>query len=90
MRKAHTDLVIRGGMTSQLQVLYVVANKPFKDHLWQLYSDCFPKENHTLAPGGEMKKPSVTVLGEWILNVWGRISSESVIAGFKYAASPVP
>jgi hypothetical protein len=34
MRKANTDLiVVPGGMTSQLQVLDVVINKPFKDHL---------------------------------------------------------
>jgi hypothetical protein len=33
MRKANTDLVmITGGMTSRLQVLDVVVNKPFKDH----------------------------------------------------------
>jgi hypothetical protein len=36
----NTDLVvILGGMTSQLQVLDVVVNKPFKDHLKQLYSE---------------------------------------------------
>jgi hypothetical protein len=40
MRKGNTDvLVIPGGMTSQLQVLDVVVNKPFKDHLRQLYND---------------------------------------------------
>jgi hypothetical protein len=36
----NTDLVvIPGGVTSQLQVLDVVVNKPFKDHLKQLYSE---------------------------------------------------
>jgi hypothetical protein len=35
----NTDLVvISGGMTLQLQVLVAVVNKPFKDHLKQLYS----------------------------------------------------
>jgi hypothetical protein len=39
MRKANTDLVvIPGGMTSQLQVLYVVINKPFRNHLRQQYN----------------------------------------------------
>jgi hypothetical protein len=36
----NTDLVvIPGGMTSQFQVLDVIVNKPFKDHLKQLYSE---------------------------------------------------
>ena len=36
----NTDLVvIPGGMTSQLQVLDVVVNKPFKDHLRKQYHD---------------------------------------------------
>jgi hypothetical protein len=35
IRKPYTDLVlIPGGMTSQVQVLHVVINMPFKDHLW--------------------------------------------------------
>jgi hypothetical protein len=30
-----------------------------------------------------MKKPSVTMLGEWLLTPWERIFSESVVAAFK-------
>jgi hypothetical protein len=84
MRKANTDLVMTpGGMTSQLQVLDVVINKPFKDHLRQLYNDWRLEGNHALTPGGKLKKPSVTMLGDWILTAWGRISSKSILAGFK-------
>jgi hypothetical protein len=84
MRKANTDLaVIPDDMTSQLQVLDAVVNKPFKDHLRQLYSDCLLEGNHALTPGGKLKKPSVTMLGEWILTDRGRISRESILAGFK-------
>jgi hypothetical protein len=84
MRKANTDLVvIPGGITSQLQVLDVVINKPFKDHLRQLYNGWLLEGNHALAPGGKLKKPSVTTLGEGILTAWGRIYSESILAGFK-------
>jgi hypothetical protein len=64
MRKANTDLImIPGGMTSQLQVLDVVVNKPFKDHLRQLNTDWLLDGNHALTPGGKLKKPSVTMLG---------------------------
>jgi hypothetical protein len=84
MRKANTDLdVIPGDMTSQLQVYYVVVNKPFKDHLRQLYNDWLLEGNHALTPGGKLKKPSVIMLGEWILTAWGRICSKSILAGFK-------
>jgi hypothetical protein len=84
MRKANTDLVIPGGMTSQLQVLDVVINKPFKDHLSQLYNDwLLGVGSHALTPGGKLKKPSLTMLGKWILTAWGRISSELILAGFK-------
>ena len=52
----NTDLVIiPGGMTLQLQVLDVVVNKPFKDHIKQLYSEWL------LTPSGIIKKPSVTI-----------------------------
>jgi hypothetical protein len=47
-------------------VLDVVVNKPFKDHLRQLYSDWLLEGNLALTPGGKLKKPSVTMLGEWI------------------------
>jgi hypothetical protein len=79
MREANADLiVIPGGVTSQLQVLDVVVTKPFKDHLRQLYNDWLLEANLVLTPGGKLKKPSVTVLWEWILTAWGRISSESI------------
>jgi hypothetical protein len=83
MRKANTDLIVIPGSISQLQVLDVVVNKPFKDHLRQLYSDWHLEGNHALTPGGKLKKPSVTMLGGWIQTAWGKISSESVLAGFK-------
>jgi hypothetical protein len=74
MRKANTDLiVIHCGMTSQLQVLDVVVNKPFKDHLRHLYNDWLLEGNHALTPGGKLKKPSVTMFGERILTTWGMI-----------------
>jgi hypothetical protein len=64
-------------------VLDVVVNKPFKDRLRQLYSDWLLEGNHALTPGGKLKKPSVTMLGEWVLTAWRRIFSESILAGFK-------
>jgi hypothetical protein len=62
MRKANNGLIkIPGGMTSQLQVLNMI-NKPFKNHLSQLYNDRFLKGNHALTPSGKLKKPSAIML----------------------------
>jgi hypothetical protein len=80
----NTDLVvIPGGMTLQLQVLDVVVNKPFKDHLKQLYSEWLLKGDHALSPAGRIKKPSVTILCQWIITAWQRISSEVTVKCFK-------
>jgi hypothetical protein len=59
----NTDLVVMpGGMTSQLQVLDVVVNKPFKHHLKQLYSEWLLAGDHILTPTGKIRKPTVALL----------------------------
>lgn len=84
INNAKTDLVvIPGGMTSQLQVLDVMVNKPFKDNLKQLYSNWLLDGGHALTPTGKLHKPSIALLGEWILKAWAKISSESIVEGFK-------
>jgi hypothetical protein len=80
----NTDLVIiPGGVTLQLQVLDVVVNKPFKDHIKQLYSEWLLKGNHALTPAGRIKKPSVTILCQWIITAWQYISKEVTVKSFK-------
>lgn len=75
----HSDLVtIPGGMTSQLQVLDVVVNKPFKDHLKKAYTNWLLSEDHALTPTGKIKKPSVAILCKWIKCAWDEISKESI------------
>lgn len=79
----NTDLVIiPGGMTSQLQVLDVVVNKPFKDHMRKKY-EWMLSGNHQFTPTGKLKKPSVADLGQWIMAAWNAISPESIVNGFK-------
>jgi hypothetical protein len=91
MRNANTDLVvIPGGMTSQLQVLDVAVNKPFKDHLRQLYNDWLLEGNHALTPGGKLKKPSITMLGNGSGLLGGGFPASQSLLDLKRAASPVP
>ena len=84
VRAMNGDLVIiPGGMTSQLQVLDVVVNKPFKDNLRKKYTEWLLSGNHALTPTGKIQKPSVRLLCEWILHAWDAIPSQSIIDGFK-------
>jgi hypothetical protein len=56
----NTDVVvIPGGVASQLQVLDVVVNKPFQDHVKQLYNVWLLIRDHALAPGGRIMKHTV-------------------------------
>jgi hypothetical protein len=72
-----------GGMTSQLQVLNVVVNKLFKDHVKQLYCKWLLTGGHALIPAGRTKKPVVTVLCQWIIMARQHISLEVIVKGFK-------
>jgi hypothetical protein len=54
-------VVIPGGMSSQLQVLDVMVNRPFKDHLKQLYSKWLFGGDYDLTLAGKTEKPSVTL-----------------------------
>jgi hypothetical protein len=59
----NTDLVvIPEGMTSQLQVLDVVVNKPSKGRLKQQHSEWLLARDHIPTPTKEIKKPSVALL----------------------------
>jgi hypothetical protein len=79
-----TDLVIMpGGMTSQLQVLDAVVNKPLKDRLRHLYGEWLLSGNCPLTPAGNIRRPSEALFGQWIKTVWDDISPESIIKWFK-------
>ncbi|KAM3597912.1 uncharacterized protein V6R79_011098 [Siganus canaliculatus] len=68
LRSMNGDIVIiPGGMTSQLQVLDVVVNKPFKDNLRKRYTEWLLSTDHALTPTGRIQKPAVRLFFEWIL-----------------------
>ncbi|TWW53315.1 Pogo transposable element with KRAB domain [Takifugu flavidus] len=88
------DLVIipggGGGMTSQLQVLDVVVNKPFKANLPKKSTEWLLSGDHALTPTGEIQKPPVRLLCEWILHAWDALSPKSIIHGFKACCYQMP
>jgi hypothetical protein len=60
----NTDpVIIPGSMTSQLQVLDVVVNKPFKDRLCCLYGEWLLSGTCPLTPAGNIRRPSEALLG---------------------------
>jgi hypothetical protein len=58
-----TDVVVtpgrREGVALQLQVLNVVVNKPFQDHVKQLYNVWLLIRDHALTPAGRIMKHTV-------------------------------
>jgi hypothetical protein len=58
-------------------------NKPFKDHLKQLYSEWLLAGDHILKPSGTIKKPSVALLCQRIKTSWQRICPKLIVKGFK-------
>jgi hypothetical protein len=79
----NTDLaVIPREITSQLQVLDVL-NKPFKEHLKQLYSEWLVTQYHALNPAGRIKKYVVIPLCQWLIRAWQCISPAAIVEAFR-------
>jgi hypothetical protein len=63
-------------------VLDVMVNKPFKDHRKQLSCEWLLAGDCASSPAGRIKKPTVTVLWQWIITLWQH-SPEVTVKGFK-------
>ena len=62
----------------------MVVNKPFKDNLRKEDSNWLLSDNQPLTPSGKIKKkPSVSLLEDWIAIAWQKIQPESIFKGFK-------
>jgi len=63
-------IIPRWGVFSQLQMLDVVVNKPFKEYLkWQC-SEWLMTGCHALPPAGRIKVPIVMLLCQLIIIAW--------------------
>jgi hypothetical protein len=53
-------------------------NKPFRDHLKQLYSELLMGEDHALNPCLiRLEKPSMILICQWAIMAWQNNSSEA-------------
>jgi hypothetical protein len=50
---------------------------------WTIYEDWLINGNHTLTKGGNLRKPTVTNLCQWILQAWEDLNPNTIIRGFK-------
>lgn len=83
LRDGKTDLVvIPGGMTSTLQPLDVVLNKPFKDRVRALYSEWMAGDNPR-TPTGRLRRPPLATVSGWVSEAWRSLPEEMVVRAFK-------
>ena len=60
-----------------------MVNKPFKDHLKQLYSEWLVTRYHALNPVGRIKKQFVIPVCQWLIRAWHCISQAAIVEAFK-------
>ena len=75
--------VIPGGLTSQLQPLYVSVNKPFKGFMREEWTKWIEAPTHHVTPTGRGKWPSISNVWEWVKNSWQWVKSENIVKSFK-------
>ena len=82
-RKNTFQAMIPGGLTSVLQPLDVVLNKPFKDRLRQKWLAWMSLEDDKpVTKGGNIKKPSTSLVLSWVKSAWEDIPEEMVEKSF--------
>ena len=79
-----TDLVIiPGGMTSQLQVMDVSCNRPFKQHMRSKWNEWMFSGVHSFTNSGNIRKPDLALIVNWIKESWDAVDPAVMKHGFK-------
>ncbi|CAM1308344.1 Uncharacterised protein r2_g1824 [Pycnogonum litorale] len=77
-----TQGMIPGGLTSLLQPLDVVLNKPFKDRVRKHWMHWMSTEEKELTKGGNLKKPGLSLVTSWVKTAWEDLPAEMVVKSF--------
>ena len=80
----NTDLTaVPGRLTSILQPLDVSNNKPFKDHLHEECGKWLASGEAAVTKVGNLKRPSLQKIAEWVMTAWNKIDIEIIKKNFK-------
>jgi len=77
-----TQAVIPGGLTSLLQPLDVVLNKPVKDRMRQKWMAWMSSGQQELTKAGNFKRPGLSLVLSWVKSAWDEIPSSMVEKSF--------
>uniref|UniRef100_A0A8C4RS32 HTH CENPB-type domain-containing protein n=1 Tax=Erpetoichthys calabaricus TaxID=27687 RepID=A0A8C4RS32_ERPCA len=84
LKRHNTDLVIIPSvMTSILQPMDAVVNKPFKAALKKKWAEWMINGEHTFTKGGNMRKVDMPTICQWIVDAWKELPIKTVVKGFK-------
>ena len=75
--------VIPGGLTSQLQLLDVSVNKPFKGFVHEEWAKRIKTPTPHVTPAERVKWPSISNVCEWVKNPWQRVKSETIVKSLR-------
>ena len=82
-RSAKEQAVIPRGLTSVLQPLDVCLNKPFKDRIRKMWSEWMISGEGKLTKGGNLKRPEIDLVAQWVKDAWDSIPAEMVQKSFR-------
>uniref|UniRef100_A0A452GLF8 DDE-1 domain-containing protein n=1 Tax=Gopherus agassizii TaxID=38772 RepID=A0A452GLF8_9SAUR len=78
-----TLAIIPGCLTSVLQLLDVCLNKPFKGRLRKMWSQWMCSGMAKLTKGGNLMKPEINLVSQWIKDAWVSIPSEMIEKSYR-------
>ncbi|EXX73263.1 hypothetical protein RIR_jg12104.t1 [Rhizophagus irregularis DAOM 181602=DAOM 197198] len=82
--RKNTDLaIIPGGLTSRLQPIDVSLNKSFKAKMRHLYDHWMNEAIKEYTPSGKIKRPSYSLVANWVKESWDAIDTNLIIRSFK-------
>ncbi|XP_029974633.1 uncharacterized protein LOC115408167 [Salarias fasciatus] len=91
VKKSNSELaVIPGGLTKELQPLDIGINRSFKVKLRAAWERWMTEGRHTLIKTGRQRRPSYSIVCQWIVDSWAQVSASCVVRAFTKAGIIAP
>jgi len=86
VKKTNSELaVIPGGLTKELQPLDIGINRPFKAKLRVAWEHWITDGEHTFTKIGRQRRANYTIICQWIVDAWAKISVSTIMRSFRKA-----